>query len=110
MSEFFNSEIVQEGLREINRLQEEIYKNAVEFPSLDDDDKLYHVEMLEDLLEKQRLMYTRLSLSDDLEAVKLKEQLKESVQMLGFPAETDVQMLFQNMKETIARLRQQVDR
>ena len=32
------------------------------------EDKLTHVDKLTELLEKQRIMYTRLSLSDDPEA------------------------------------------
>ena len=54
-------------------------------------------------------MYTRLSLSDDPKAVELKEQLQQSVQMLGFPPGTDVQMLFNGMSETINNLKQFVD-
>ena len=34
--------------------------------------------MLSDLLEKQRVMYTRLSLSDDPKAVEMKENLVKS--------------------------------
>ena len=47
-----------------------------------------------DLLEKQKVMYTRLSLSDDPKAVEMKENLRKSVAMMGFPPETDMTMLF----------------
>ena len=62
---FFQSEIVQTEMKEIAELQEEIYKNVFSFPSMSNKDKLEHVEMLEDLLKKQQVLYTRLSLSDD---------------------------------------------
>ena len=110
MSDFFNSEIVQEGLRENHDLQEEIYESAFTFPALPRDEQVEHVERLEELLEKQRLMYTRLSLSDDPDAIQLKEQMLESVKLLGFPEGTDVQMLFKSMTDTISTLRKNVDR
>ena len=109
MSEFFDSEFVQESLTDINRLQEQIYSNAFNFPTLSREEQLTHVEMLEELLEKQRLMYTRLSLSNDPEAIKLKDRLKESVTMMGFPSDTDVTTLFGSMSETIQKLRDKVD-
>ena len=109
MSEFFDSEFVQESLTDINRLQEQIYSNAFNFSTLSREEQLNHVEMLEELLEKQRLMYTRLSLSNDPEAIKLKDRLKESVAMMGFPSDTDVTTLFCSMSETIQKLRDKVD-
>ena len=62
-----------------------------------------------DELEKQKIMYTRLSLSDDPDAVKMKEQLEKSVELMGFPAGTDISVLFNGMTETIEKLRQVVD-
>ena len=55
-------------------------------------------------------MYTRLSLSDDPMAKKMKATLQDSVQLMGFPPGTDVNMLFEGMKQTIENLKQQVDR
>ena len=54
-------------------------------------------------------MYTRLSLSQDDEAKKLKEQLQQSVQVMGFPPGTDINVLFSGMTQTIEKLRQYVD-
>ena len=63
---FFDSEIVQQEMKEISELQDEIYAKVFSFSSMDSDDKLQHVEMLETLLKKQKILYTRLSLSEDL--------------------------------------------
>ena len=54
-------------------------------------------------------MYTRLSLSDDPQAIQMKENLRKSVAMMGFPPETDMQTLFDSMKATIRSLRDYVD-
>ena len=109
MSEFFDSEIVQDELREINDLQQEIYGDLTDFPTLPDEKKKEHILKLTDLLERQRVMYTRLSLSEDKEAKALKKQLEMSVVMLGFPEGTDISVLFSGMQQTIEKLRQYVD-
>jgi len=109
MSEFFKSDIIQEELEEINRLQEEIYGSILTFGAMDRETKLSHVEKLQSLLEKQRVMYTRLSLSDDPQAVEMKENLRKSVALMGFPPETDMQVLFNSMNQTIESLKQYID-
>jgi len=109
MSEFFESEIVQDELNEMNELQQEIYGKIMNIVNLSREDRTEHIEKLKILLEKQRVMYTRLSLSDDPMAIKMKEQLQQSVQLMGFPQGTDIQVLFDGMKQTIETLNQQVD-
>jgi|TARA_E500000305_G_scaffold107377_1_gene107307 hypothetical protein len=109
MSEFFDSEIVQDELREINDLQQEIYGDLTDFPTLPDEKKKEHILKLTELLERQRVMYTRLSLSEDEEAKALKKQLEMSVVMMGFPEGTDISILFSGMQQTIEKLRQYVD-
>ena len=109
MSEFFESTIVQDELNEINQMQKEIYGNMMSFADLDLDDKMEHIDQLTELLEKQKVMYTRLSLSDDPQAIEMKEKLQQSVTMLGFPEGTDMSILFEGMRKTIESLKQNVD-
>ena len=109
MSNFFDSEIIQEELKEINKLQEEIYGSILSFGYMSREDKMMHVQKLTLLLEKQRIMYTRLSLSDDPQAVEMKENLKKSVALMGFSPDTDMQILFNNMSKTIQSLKQYLD-
>ena len=106
MSDFFKSNIVREELEDINRLQAVIYEDSQNYGSLNRDEKVEHIENLTELLEKQRVMYTRLSLSDDPAAKKMKEQLEKSVQLLGFPEGTDISVLFSGMNQTIEKLKQ----
>ena len=109
MSDFFKSEIIQEELNEINRLQEKIYGSLLTFSAMSRDEKLEQIETLTTLLEKQRVMYTRLSLSDDPQAIEMKENLRKSVSMMGFPPETDMQTLFDSMNATIKSLKEYID-
>ena len=109
MSEFFESEIVREELNEINKLQEEIYGSVFSFQSLSREKQKEHVESLILLLDKQRIMYTRLSLSDDPQAIEMKNQLLKSLSVLGFPSGTDVNTVFDSMKKTIEKMKSYVD-
>ena len=108
MDEFFQSEIVQQELNDINKMQQEVYSHMVNFGALSYEDRVDHIEMLINLLEKQRVMYTRLSLSDDPLAKKMKEQLEKSVQLMGFPPGTSIKVLFDGLEQSIKNLKQQL--
>ena len=110
MSSFFDSDIIQDELKEINQLQEFIYNSILTFGMMPREDKLEHIDKMTILLEKQRIMYTRLSLSDDAQAVEMKENLKKSVAIMGFPPDTDMNILFSSMNKTIESLKQFLDR
>ena len=109
MSDFFDSDIVREELQEINELQMTIYRNAMKFGTFSRDDKVDHIEKLTELLERQRVMYTRISLSKDPEAIDLKKHLQKSVELLGFPEGTDMMLLFSGMSNTIENLKKSID-
>ena len=109
MSDFFDSEIIQEELKEINDMQEKIYGSLFGFGMMSKEEKLEHIDILTNLLEKQRVMYTRLSLSDDPKAIEMKENLSKSVAMMGFPPETYMTMLFCSMNATIEALKDYID-
>ncbi len=109
MSKFFDSDLVREELEEINNLQREIYSSVLHFGALSKEEKKEHIEKLLSLLEKQKIMYTRLSLSDDPKAKELKSNINKSVVLMGFPADTDMNVLFANMEKTIESLKKHVD-
>lgn len=109
MSSFFDSELIKKELQEINDLQQFIYENIMTFSFMSREEKIEHIEKMEELLEKQRIMYTRLSLSDDPDAVEMKENLRKSVMIMGFPPETDMNVLFNSMLKTIEGLKKYLD-
>lgn len=98
---FFNSEIVRAEMTEITILQEDIYKNIFKFPTMTLDEKKFHVGLLEKLLEKQRILYTRLSLSDDPEAIEFKEKIQRQAVMMGMQENIDIGVIFNNMESMI---------
>ena len=79
MSDFFKSEIVIDELKEINELQEELYVNIMRFGQMNKEDQLKHIDKLSTLLEKQKVMYARLSLSDDPDAQEIENRDKPQI-------------------------------
>ena len=106
---FFDSDIVRAEMTEVQELQEEVYSNVMKFYYMNDADKKHHIELLEKLIEKQKIMYTRLSLSDDPEAQEMKEQILSSAVMMGLPKNIDMTVFFNQMSEMINMMKQQLD-
>ena len=107
---FFDSEVVRAEMTEISELQEDIYKNVFKFPTMTKEEKLFHVSMLERLIEKQKILYTRLSLSDDPEAKLMKQNIVDSASMMGLSKDVDMNVLFKNMSQMINVMRDQIDK
>jgi len=107
---FFDSDVVRAEMTEIGLLQEDIYKNVFKFASMDDEEKRFHVAMLEKLLEKQRVLYTRLSLSDDPEAKQMKDKIHESATLMGLPPNVNMSVVFQNMSKMMQAMKTEIDK
>ena len=106
---FFQSDVVRAEMAEISELQEEIYNNVFKFPTMSKEDQRYHIDILERLLEKQRVMYTRLSLSDDPEAKMMKDSIIQSAKSMGLPSNVDVNLMFDQMGKMVEMMRKQLD-
>lgn len=106
---FFNSEVVRAEMAEISELQEEIYENVFKFFKMSNQEKIEHVNLLQKLLNKQQILYTRLSLSDDSEAKQMKERIMESAEMMGLPRGTDMNVIFKNMHSLIDMMKERID-
>ncbi len=106
---FFNSDIVRAEMTEIQELQEEIYENVMKFPFMNNADKAYHIEILERLIDKQKIMYARLSLSDDPAAVHMREEIAKSASVMGLPNSVDMNLVFNQMGDMVSMMKQQLD-
>jgi hypothetical protein len=107
---FFNSDIVRAEMTEISMLQDDIYRNIFSFSSMDLEEKKFHIALLEKFLEKQKVLYTRLSLSDDPEAVEMKEKIIDAASILGMPPNMDMNIVFDNMSQMIEVMKKQIDK
>ena len=107
---FFDSEVVRAEMAEIHELQEEVYTNVFKYPMMTKEDQRYHVEILERLCDKQRVLYTRLSLSDDPEAKKMKEKIIQGAASMGLPQSVDMNSLFTEMGQVVQKMKDQLDK
>ena len=106
---FFDSDIVRAEMAEIQELQEDVFDNVMKFQYMNDTDKLHHIDILERLIEKQKIVYARLSLSSDPDAKKMKEEILKSAQMLGMSSSVDVNMMFNQMSQMVGIMKRQLD-
>jgi len=107
---FFDSDIVRAEMTEISELQEEIYRNVFKFPHMSKDEKLSHVDLLDRLLDKQKILYARLSFSDDPEAVEMRNQIIESAKMMGLQEGMDISYMFGNMEKLLETMKKEIDK
>lgn len=103
MSGFFQSEIVREAIKEMEELQQKIIEDTFKAPIMNKEQKKDHVELMRTFLEKQKNLYFRLSLSDDPEALEMKERIQDAAKVLGFDG-NNINDLFAEMETTLERL------
>ena len=103
---FFDSEIVRSEMAEIHELQEDVYENFMKFPYMNNADRASHIDQLSKLIDKQKIVYARLSLSDDPDAKKMKENILQSAKSMGLPANVDVSKMFDQMSDVINHMKE----
>ena len=109
MTEFFRSAQVRAALAELAEIQDDLAHTMSNPRILSDDENKDYVKKLKLFLEKKKLFFFRVSLSDDPEAKEMKNQMRKSLQGMGFPEGTDMPSIFSAMDETICKLKESVD-
>jgi hypothetical protein len=102
---FFQSELVRGNIQEMMELQQFCFRSAMNFVLLDEKRKLDYFEKLELLIEKQKIFYYRIKLSDDPEAVSVLETMKQGIVMLGATPGTTVEQMFDELLEKVRFMR-----
>ena len=109
MGKFFESETVRLEMEDIYHLQRELYQVIAKFPQMSDEAKWMHIETVKELLEKQQVMWTRVTLSDDPEAIRMKESIRNGSNQMGF-GDADLNMIFSNMRNTLNAMQKSLRR
>lgn len=97
MSEFFDSELVQEALAEISYLQFKVMEFVSVAPWATIEDQLENIATLRLLLSKQENLYNRCVLSGDEEAKELIEEVCNHFKENGY--DTDGKPMYQVFEE-----------
>ena len=101
MSNFFKSEVVQKELQDMGELYMEINRMGL---VLSIDEKREQLHKMMRLIEIQQTMYMRVSLSEDPEAKKLVDQVKNAAAMLGMPKEEIGPQFYDKLKDNVRKM------
>jgi len=105
---FFESDIIKAEIDSIHELQDKLYASMFKFYTMDKNQKLEHVGILESLLEKQKILYTRIKLSDDPKAIEMKNNIRDSAANMGLPENVDMNVLFGNMEKMLEKMKDRI--
>lgn len=111
MTDFFDSDIVREEAKEMERLQMKAMELTLAAPMRGSkEDQLEYIQTVRALVEKQQIFYTRLKLSDDPRAQDMVSQIEEGAKMLYGWWETDnVLTLMRNMLDKLDEFEKEIE-
>ena len=110
MSGFFDSEVVRDTVLELEDMQRQLAKDVYLIGSYNEEEKREHIALLKAFLEKQKLFFFRVSLSDDPDAVEIKKRVIEAAKMFGYSELDGMDKFFEKLDETIQDLEKSLDR
>lgn len=111
MTDFFDSDIVREEAKEMERLQMEAMELTLSGPfQQSKENQLHYIHTVRALVEKQQIFYTRLKLSDDPRAVEMCEQIEQGAKMLyGWWETADVLSLMREMLSKLDQFEKEIE-
>ena len=98
---FFQSEVVQQELHQMQELYMDINRMGL---MLSIDQKKEQLQKMLRLIEIQQTMYMRVTLSEDPEAKKLVDQVKNAAAMLGMPKEEIGPQFYDKLKDNVRKM------
>ena len=98
---FFQSEVVQQELHQMQELYMDINRMGL---MLSIDQKKEQLQKMLRLIEIQQTMYMRVTLSEDPEAKKLVDQVKNAAAMLGMPKDEIGPQFYDKLKENVHKM------
>jgi hypothetical protein len=110
MSDFFDSEIVQNEAREMEFLQMKAMELTLAAPMKGSkEDQIEYINTVRALVEKQQVFYMRLKLSEDPRAVEMRAQIEEGAKMLyGWWGTSDVTTLMSDMLKKLDEFEKEI--
>jgi|TARA_B100000073_G_scaffold340127_1_gene339498 hypothetical protein len=107
---FRDSKFVQNEVAVINQLQDQLSEMTLAFPAMTADEREEYVEIVENLLERQRILWTRVELSknDDETAAMMSNEVRKTMDAIGFPKDVSVTDVFRNIDEMIETLKRTI--
>ncbi|MGA1560934.1 MAG: DUF1825 family protein [bacterium] len=109
MNEFFKSELVRGDIQEMSDLQQFCMRSMVAFPVLSPEKKMEYFNVMETLIEKQKIFYARLKLSDDPEAIEMAESMRDAIIMMGASPDANISAMFDDLLEKVKMMKEKLE-
>ncbi len=110
MSDFFKSDQVQSTIAELTALQQQLVTEMPYLNRMKPEQKKDHLVTLKTFLEKQKLFFFRISLSNDKEALEMKQRLIDATKIFGVDNEMEnMDAFFEKLNETIDEIEASID-
>lgn len=110
MNDFFKNEMVRGDIQEMAELQQYCMRAMMSFPALSPQKQYEYFEVLMTLIEKQKIFYTRLSLSDDPEAKEMLKSMKDGAVLLGAEPGDNLLEMFDGLLDKVKEMKQEAER
>ena len=101
MSDFFKSNIVQKELEKMQELYLEINRMGL---LLSVEDKKEQLMKMMELINIQQTMYMRVTLSEDPDAKRLVQQVRDAASMLGMPPHEIGPQFYDTLKANVQKM------
>ncbi|ABB58602.1 DUF1825 family protein [Synechococcus elongatus] len=102
---FFDSEIVQVEARQLFEDYQSLIQLGSDYGKFDREGKRLYINQMEAIMDRYRIFMKRFELSDDFSAKMTVEQLKTQLSQFGMTP----QMMFEQMNQTLERMKAQIE-
>jgi hypothetical protein len=103
---FFDSEIVQDEAKKLFQDYQSLIQLGSSYGKFDREGKLMYIEQMEAIMDRYKVFMKRFELSEDFSAQMMVEQLKTQLGQAGMTP----QQMFDQMNQTLARMKSQIDK
>ena len=107
---FFDSDQVRDTVMELEELQQELTMDLMNLGKYSVEERRDHLKRLKTFLEKQKIFFFRVSLSDDPDALQIKERVVEAAKMFGYNEIDGMGKFFDQLDHTIKKLENTLDK
>lgn len=102
---FFDSELVQQEAMQLFQDYQALMQVGSNYGKFDREGKKMYIQQMEDIMERYRIFMKRFELSEDFMAKMTVEQLKTQLGQFGMTPDA----MFQQMEQTLERMRAQIE-
>jgi hypothetical protein len=105
-SNLFSSEIVRREAERMHELCNSVTRRIYMFERMTREEKLQMFDDMDELVEKQKILYTRVMLSDDEDSELVKENFRVAAKQMGIPTSTLGPEVFNIAQRAVDSLRE----